>query len=79
MALQLLVVLVVASSLPQQPWQDTTLPVDRRVDLLLSVLTDAEKSAQLAYHTQGGDPTETGRACGKASSKLSTKKTHKRA
>ena len=35
---------------------DASLPVDSRVALLLEQLTDAEKGAQLAYHTHGGDP-----------------------
>jgi hypothetical protein len=31
------------------PWMDPALPVDRRVALLMAVLTPEEKSAQLAY------------------------------
>jgi beta-glucosidase len=49
-----------------RPWENPTLPVDRRVELLLAVLTDEEKAAQLSYHTQGGDAHTSGRACAAA-------------
>ena len=54
------------SARAERPWDDAALPVDRRISLLLEQLTDAEKGAQLSYHTQGGDPDEDGAQCAAA-------------
>ena len=40
-----------ALKLDDAPWMDRTLPVDKRVELLLSQMNNEEKNAQLAYGT----------------------------
>ena len=46
----------------RSPWLDSTLAVDERVRLLLAVMTNAEKNAQLSYASNevaGGDTNAT--------------------